>query len=400
MKKDSSCAKIKNVIIVNDFDYVQGGASKVAIETANILSNNYTDISVYFFSAVHSDLSDLNDKVIKVSSNQHEALKDKNRIRGFFNGLYNFKVKRKMKNLLKTLEKDKTIIHVHGWTKALSSSVFSYPLKKGYKLALTMHDYFTACPNGGYYNYKKNEICKLKPMSAKCCTCNCDSRNYLFKIYRVVRQFVQNKIVKLNKKLSYVISISDFSEKILKKTLNPRTKIYRVYNPIDLDKNAKKIDYMSNEYYLFVGRVSQEKGPDIFCRAISELGLKGIMVGDGTELSRLKEKYPQIEYVGWKNNEEVKKYMCKAKALILPSRWYEGAPLTPLEAMQYGIPVITSNCNAAKDYILNGKNGYTYDDYSELIAMINKVNTKKMECKFSYNHDYCKDLIDCYEDII
>ena len=53
--------------------------------------------------------------------------------------------------------------------------------------------------------------------------------------------------------------------------------------------------------------------------------------------------------MGWKNSEEVKKYMQSAKALIMPSRWYEAAPLTNLEALSVGIPSLVSNCCAASD---------------------------------------------------
>ena len=265
---------IKNIIIVNDFDYIQGGASKVAIDTANLLVNSSDEIKVYFFSASHGVSSNLDKKVVSICTNQGEALKSKNRIKGFINGIYNFKAKRELKKLLKSLNKDETIIHVHGWTKCLSSSVFDVAFKLNYKLVLTMHDYFTACPNGGYFNYKENKICKLNPLSFKCIKCNCDSRNYLFKMYRIIRQFVQNKIVKLNDKLSDVISISEFSENILKETLNPKIKIHRVYNPIDLDNHVEKIDYTQNEYFLYVGRISKEKGVDIFCEAITRSTLK------------------------------------------------------------------------------------------------------------------------------
>ena len=41
--------KVKNVVIINDYDYVQGGASKVAIQTANILKENNPRLNVYFF---------------------------------------------------------------------------------------------------------------------------------------------------------------------------------------------------------------------------------------------------------------------------------------------------------------------------------------------------------------
>ena len=187
---------LKNVIVVNDFDYVQGGASKVAIQTANMLVESEKDLSVYFFSAVHSDESPLDDRVAKVCTNQSESLNDK--MSGLINNIYNFKAKRELKKLLKTLNRDETVIHVHGWTKALSSSVFHIAFKMKFKVVLTMHDYFTACPNGGYFNYKKNEICHLKPLSWKCIKCNCDSRNYAFKIYRVVRQFVQNICLKVH----------------------------------------------------------------------------------------------------------------------------------------------------------------------------------------------------------
>lgn len=191
----------------------------------------------------------------------------------------------------------------------------------------------------------------LRPLSWKCIKCNCDSRNYWFKGYRIIRQFIQNKIVKLNDKLENVITISEFSEKILRNTLRKNVNIERIYNPIDIDKNFKKINPNKNEYYLYVGRISQEKGVDLFCRAVTELNLKGIIVGDGKEKEKLEKQYPNIEFTGWKNKNEVKEYMKGAKTLIFPSRWYEGAPLTVLEAMSIGIPCIVSNCSSAVDYI-------------------------------------------------
>ena len=398
--------KLKNVVVINDFDYIQGGASKVAIQTANMLVESDKNLNVYFFSAVHSYDTILDKRVINICTNQNEALREKNKIKGFFNGIYNHKAKKELKKLLKTLNKEETILHVHGWTKALSSSVFDIAFKMNFKVVLTMHDYFTACPNGGYFNYKKNEICHLKPLSWKCIKCNCDSRNYLFKLYRILRQFVQNKVVKLNDKLTDVISISDFSEKILKETLNKNTKIHRVYNPIDLDKNPKKVDYTKNKYFLYVGRVSKEKGVDIFCEAITAAKVKGVVVGDGSELQSLKEKYKEIEFVGWKNPEEVKKYMQGAKALIIPSRWYEGAPLTPLEAMQYGIPVITSDCNATVDYIEEEKNGYCFNinknNIFDSIQKIEKGNISKVVVKKTIVYNGCNyknNIIKIYIDL-
>lgn len=395
---------IKNVVIVNDFDYIQGGASKVAIQTANMLVEKNKNLNVYFFSAVHDADTSLDKRVINICTNQGEALKNKNKIGGFINGIYNFKSKTYLKKLLKTLNSRETIIHVHGWTKALSSSIFDISFKLKFKVVVTLHDYFTACPNGGYFNYKQNEICNLRPLSCKCIKCNCDSRNYFFKMYRIVRQFVQNKIVRLNARLTDVISISDFSENVLKRTLGEQVNIHRVYNPIDLDLNVKHIDYRKNNYFLYVGRVSKEKGVDIFCKAVTEAKKNGIVVGDGSELQKLKVAFKNIKFVGWKTPNEVKQYMQKSKALIIPSRWYEGAPLTPLEALQYGIPIITSDCNASVDYI-NDTNGLKFKNEFELRKILEKFNDNSFNPKLisiprKYLSNYYQEIFKIYEEII
>ena len=391
---------LKNIIIINDFDYIQGGASKVAIDTANILKENNPELNIYFFSGAHNKETILRKNIVTICTNQGEALKDKNKIRGFLNGLYNIKAKNELKKLLKTLNNQETIIHVHGWTKCLSSSIFTIAFKMKFKLILTMHDYFTACPNGGYFNYKKNEICTFSPLSIKCIKCKCDSRNQFFKIYRIIRQLIQNKIVKLPQKLENVISISEFSEKILKKTLNLKTRIYRVYNPIKLEKTTEIQDYKKNKYYIYVGRLSKEKGVDIFCEAIKKSGKKGLIVGDGPEMSILKEKYPDIEYVGWKKSDQVSKYMKCAKALIFPSRWYEASPLVPLESMQYKIPAISSDCNAAIDYIIKENRFHNVDDLTIMLKNETyKENFKNIDYNLYNSENYYKTLYNVFEKI-
>lgn len=353
---------VKNIVVINDFNYVQGGASKVAIDTARLLKDE--NINVYFFSAVSKKDEEING-INYISTNQKEALKEKNIIKGMINGIYNFKARNELKKLLKTLNREDTVIHIHGWTKALSSSIFDIAFKMNFKVVVTLHDYFTACPNGGYFNYKRNEICKFKPLSWKCIKCNCDSRNYLFKIYRILRQFVQNKIVKLPSKLQYAIGISDLSIDVLKSTLNQNIRIEKIYNPIEFDEKEDKIDWKNNDYYLYVGRISKEKGVDIFCSAITELNLKGIVVGDGSEKETLLKKYPNIEFTGWKNKEEVKKYMKGARALIFPSRWYETAGLTILEGKAIGLPVLVSETCAGKEFV-SIKDTFKCDNLKEL----------------------------------
>lgn len=368
---------INNIIIVNDFDYIQGGASKVAIDTAKILHDN--KYNVIFFSAIHDD-NYVEYGYKNISLNIPEALNDKNKIRGLLNGIYNFKSSIEFKKLLKSLNKNETIIHIHGWTKSLSPSIFRIAFKMDFKIVLTLHDYFTMCPNGGFYNYKEDKICKLNGGTCKCCFKNCDSRNYLFKMYRNIRFFVQNKVVKLNKKLKNIIYISDFSWNILKNNFNDDINAKLIYNPIKCNE-SKNINISEGKYYLYVGRVCKEKGTEIFCEAISKLKYEGIVVGNGPEFKKLKEKYKNIEFVGWKSEADVKEYMKNAKALIMPSKCYEGAPLTNLEALSVNVPSLVSESCAASE-ISNELNctGFTFDN--NLDSVIKCI--EKFEIKYNY----------------
>lgn len=384
--------KIKNIVIINDFNYTQGGASKVAIDTANLLVNNYEN--VYFFSGSKTKSKELNKAVIDVHTNQGEALNDSVKIRGIINGICNKNAKRELKKILKKLDNKETIIHIHGWTKSLSSGVFDVCFKMNFKVVLTLHDYFTSCPNGGFFNYNTCKICNLKPMSLRCISCNCDSRNYAFKLYRVVRQFYQNKIVKLPKKLKYAISISDLNGQVLKDNFNDKIVIRKIHNPFDSTK-IKDIDPKKNKYYLYVGRVCKEKGADIFCKAIMTAQKDGIVIGDGPELKMLKEEYPNITFTGWLNSKQMFKYYNNAKAVIIPSRWYEGASLIPMEAGKYNIPSITSDTCAAKEFVPKEN---VYSSFDELVDKIK--NDKFCFDVLNIKNNYCDNLKKFYEDII
>ena len=84
---------IRNIVVINDFEYIQGGASKVAIETANALADS--DLNVFFFSGVATiNNSVFSSKVKRICTNQFESLLDVNIIRGAINGVYNFRAKK------------------------------------------------------------------------------------------------------------------------------------------------------------------------------------------------------------------------------------------------------------------------------------------------------------------
>lgn len=363
---------LKNVIIVNDYNYIQGGASKVAIITANILYEMGYNV-VFFCGIEDKSKNDLNKNIQVIGIDECDCLNSKNKLSATLRCIYNKKAKRQMFLILKQFSKEDTIVHIHGWTKDLSSS-FIIPCKKlGFKTILTTHDYFLICPNGGLFNFKKTKVCKNKPMSIKCLCSNCDSRNRKFKFVRVVRQFIQNKIVKFPKKIDYFLTISDLNEELLTNKYT-KNRTYRVYNPTLLDKKNNRVDVLNNGEYVFIGRLCKEKGVIDMCKQFSNTDYNLTIVGDGPLKLELENQYKDtsnIKFVGWQNSENTMKFLRKARALIFPSLWYEGAPLTIFEALSQGIPCVVSDISSAKNFITDD-NGIVYDANKEN-AIVNAV---------------------------
>lgn len=399
---------VKNVIVVNDYPYINGGAGKVAIMSAISLARE--KINVYYFCGTGEVCDELKKSNVKIITTGQKDIISKNKLYGFFQGLRNKKAEKVLEDLILKIGCDNTIIHFHAWSKILSSSIFRVPKKYKIPVVVTGHDYGTVCPNGCFFDFRKNEICMDKPLSLKCMCKNCDKKNYIYKLFRIIRQFINKRYIKGN--CLHYFYISNFSEKIIKNNLFTKAERHFVVNPIDV-KFLKRADVKNNDYFLYVGRVSQEKGVDMFCRAISELNLRGLVVGDGPILEELKDKYPDISFVGWKKSDEIVNYAVKAKALVFPSIWYECAPLTIPEVMgKYYLPAIVSDLCAGKDYIINGKNGYIYDgnNLDDLKDKIKKMNENCEEFqsyikdKFNRNlyleNVHSKNLIDEYNKIL
>ena len=355
---------LKNIIIVNDRAYIDGGAGYVAITSAIALAKRR--YNVILFSAIGPIDSSLKESGVKVIClNQCGILEDRNRLRAIVQGIWNNKAYKELNKTLDKLNKDETIVHVHAYSKALSASIFAAVAKSGFKLVVTLHEFFTICPNGGLFNYRLNKICHVHPSSFRCYLCNCDSRNYFQKIWRSLRQVVLNKAIAMNYKI-HMFTISDLTEKIFKEKESwiSRSKIQlcftRINNPVNLTNN-KIVDISNNDIYVMIARISIEKGVDLFCEAITDLGLKGRVLGAGYLLEEYKKKYPKIEFVGWVSGKEKEKCLSDCKALILPSVWYETFGLVVAEMKSMGIPSIVPDKSAAAEQIIDNETGFIFN---------------------------------------
>lgn len=358
--KRSVSRHVQNVVIVDDTADNFGGTAQVAYVTARVLADRGYNV-VYFAGTgpVHDRLAGI--RVITVRDKPF--LESDSKIRGALEGLSSRCTYRALNSLLSEFDPADTVLHIHSWTHALSSSIFDAIADMGFRSLATLHEYFIACPNGGFFDYRRHEICHLKPCSPACVARNCDKRSYAQKLYRIVRLSLQTKAIgRAKPKLAY---LSEFTYGILRgNRFDDGNPIY-LPNPIETQGEYAPSSIESRRGYLFIGRMDAEKNPELFCEALTRLGLPGTLCGDGPLLPQLREKYPKMTFLGWCGKDDLAQQARANKALVLTSYWLEASPLVCLEAMfAAGIPSVVPNTCGATAYIEDGKNGIWFENGS------------------------------------
>lgn len=402
-----------NVIVLNDYGFINGGAAQVAISSLSALAD--LGCNVTFASSVGPVSTEIDNQKIKiVNFGHHDLIGNPSKFSAALHGIWDRRCASQIGELLDEYDRRNTIIHLHSWVKSLSSSVVREAAKRSFKIVATLHDYFSVCPNGGLYDYQKMHACSLNPMSAACILTNCDSRNYAHKLWRVSRQFIQRKMGKLPDNLSGYIVISNYSEELLRQHLPNKIPIYRINNPIDVEKtHPAKPD--KNENFTFIGRLSPEKGALLFASAALDAGVRTVFVGNGPDEPKIKDINPAAIFLGWQDRHGVFDAISKSRSIVFPSLLHETQGLVVSEAAALGIPSIVGNQCAARDAIINGKTGLLFEtNNTEDLASKLRILSENAEYasqlgRSAYNlywanpftiERHARDLLTCYQQVL
>lgn len=348
-----------NIVILNDNGTITGGGGKVALGSARGLARRGHKVTV--FTAVGPVAPDLVDVpgLQVVCTDQQEILTDPNRLRAVVQGYWNRTTAARLSALLSGLDPADTIVHLHTWGKALTSSVVRATVDAGFPLICTLHDYALACPTGGMFHHRDEKICDVRPMSVQCFATNCDTRNYGHKLWRFGRELVQLGPGRLPGGIQHFITLSRLNEQVMRPFLPSDAKFHFVPNFTDAKQSAP-VAVARNDSFVFVGRLVREKGAHLFAECAHRLKINAVFIGDGEFRSRVSELCPEATITGWIGSEEVTGHMEQARALVFPSLWYEVQPLVILEAAAMGIPAIVPDTSAARELIVHGETGLLF----------------------------------------
>jgi glycosyltransferase involved in cell wall biosynthesis len=346
---------MKTAVIVSDHAFVNGGQAKVAIDTA--LALRAEGLAVHFFSGVGPVDKRLSDAGVDCTClGQFDLLGDPSRTRSALQGLWNRRAALELDKLLLRLDPTNTIVHVHGWAKSLSPSIGSVLASRPIPHIYTLHEYFLACPTGGFYDHQRQAICTRRPLGVSCLTANCDSRSPVHKAWRVGRQAVLWSAGAMPRALRDLIYLTETQLQIMRQYLPASARLHHLPNPV-VKTATQRVYAERNDVFLFVGRLSAEKGAEVAAKAAREAKVRIAFAGEGECRSRIVAANPEAQMLGWLKADTLSEWTSKARCLVFPSLWHECHPMSVIEAMQRGLPILVSSHCAAAELVRHNADG-------------------------------------------
>lgn len=341
---------MKSLLSLNSYHYKRGGSDVVYLDHANLFeskgwestffsmhhpSNLPTDDSRYFIDLVDFEYS--NTRITKLKT----ALKT----------VYNFQAREKIRHLLN--EKKFSIAHAHCIYHHLTPAIFKDINNAGIPIVLTAHDLKVACPAYKMMNYKG--ICE-----------ECKGGNFM--------NIIKNKCIKGSRMASSVIAFEaylykslDIYGKYLSHIIAP-SKFYK-NKIIEWGFDSSRVSYIPNftkpiaidyrsDYdgnILYFGRLSEEKGLYTLIEASQQASIPVDIIGSGPIMQQLVDFAASISapvnFLGRLDGDRLWHKIGCSKAIVIPSEWYENAPMSVLEAFQLERPVIGAEIGGIPELI-------------------------------------------------
>jgi glycosyltransferase involved in cell wall biosynthesis len=238
------------------------------------------------------------------------------------------------------------VAHIHNTWYATTASILPGLVERGIPIVMTLHNYRLTCANA--LLLRDGAPCELcvgsSPWSAVRYSCYRDSRP---------ASLFAAAAIALNRKqdawagtVDRFLVLTEFARRTWVRAGLPADKIMVKSNFV-ADPGERPAAPSESTRILSVGRLSEEKGMRTLVEAWRQSNPAGFtlsIAGDGPLLDELTATAPEgVEFLGRVDSDEVRRLMLTSRSLVFPSEVYEGMPITLLEAMAAGLPVVASN---------------------------------------------------------
>ena len=347
-----------NVLIINKFLHPKGG-SETYIRTLGKCLEDHGH-GVQYFGMDHPD---------RVLGNRVGAYTEQMDFHGRANLLYGLKTiyspeaRRKLRLVLEDFQPD--VCHLNNFHYQLTPSILLEIRKwqqekdRCCRIIMTAHDYQLVCPNHMCYDISRGEACEkcLEGNFFSCIRGRCIHGSAVKSAVGALEATIWNRIG-IYRHIDAIICCSRFLKERLDRNPGFVGKTVVMHNFVR-DSMWKRTE--KQEYVLYFGRYTREKGLDLLLDAAKALPhVSFVFAGDGPLAGEIPD-LPNIRNMGFLQGETLEKWIREAIFTVYPSRWQENCPLSVLESLALGTPVLAARSGGLPELIQEGVTGELFE---------------------------------------
>jgi len=291
--------------------------------------------------------------------------------------VYSFEAQRKLRALLASFRPD--VAHLHNIYHHLSPSILPVLRKAGVPTVMTAHDLKIACPSNKMFNHQGIcEQCKggrYHNVVVNRCVQDSVAASAIVAAEAVVHGVLGTYARNVDR---IVVPSHFFLEKFVEWGW-PRDAFTYVPNWLDAATIEPRFD--AGDYFLFLGRLVRGKGVETLVRAANASGARVAIAGDGPLMDGLRTMLDggpgNVRLLGFQQGEALAGLIAGARAIVVPSEFYENAPLSVLESYAAGKPVIGSRIGGIPELVDEERTGWLFEagDADALTALLRRVQS-------------------------
>lgn len=278
--------------------------------------------------------------------------------------IYSPEARRRMAWLLDDHRPD--VAHVHSVYHHISPSVLPVLRSRGVPTVITTHDLKLLCP--AYTMLRAGGICEKcasgSVINAFRHRCIKDSRSLSGLI--ALESGIHRLLGLYRNNVDRLIAPSKFYRDKFKEHGWPESKLEYVPNFVSVEDFEPHYD--DDNYFVYVGRLSYEKGIATLVKAAAMADVRLVVVGDGPLRASLETEFgaagSKVRFTGYQSGDELWNWVRNSRAMVLPSEWYENAPISILEAYACGKPVIGAAIGGIPELIEPDETGWLFESGS------------------------------------
>jgi glycosyltransferase involved in cell wall biosynthesis len=348
------------VLGVNKFYYLRGGSETYFFSLNQLLEENGYEI-IPISMKDERNISNRFEKYF-IEHIDYTNMNITEKITNSFKLIYSVEAYEKIKKIVR--EQKPQIAHLHIFQHQFSPSILHALKKCKIPIVNTVHDLKVICPN--YQMLNQTGICE-KCKGSKYYNCfkySCAKDSKINSLVYVLEAYLHKILKSYSLVDKYICPSNFYKTKLCEFGIKPE-KVVHVPNFVDV--NAFIPHYEFDNYFLYVGRIAEEKGLMTLIKAMKFVNKSSlILVGTGPYEKELQNEVANlninnVKFVGYKTGDDLRGIIQKCKFLILPSEWYENCPMSIIEAMAYGKAVIGSDLGGIPELIADNVTGSVFE---------------------------------------